>query len=153
MIIREFVEAGHVAFHQSFVDWEEAVRASCETLKADGTIEQAYEDAVVNSVKKYGPYIVLAPNIAMPHAQQGAEGVLKTAIGFMKVEEPVSFEEGNPEKDARLFFTLASQNPDLHLENMGKLAELLGNEAIIEELLTAKSVEDLLAIDMKYDEG
>ena len=74
------------------------------------------------------------PNVAMPHSQEGAAGVNKTAIGFMKLEKPVSFDENDPEKDAQLFFTLASCNPDQHLNNMMKLSEMLMNEDVVKAL-------------------
>lgn len=150
MLIKELVEKNRICFHQSFDNWEDAIAASCQPLLADNSIEEVYITAIIECVKKYGAYIVLAPNIAMPHSQEGAEGVNDTAISFMKVEEPVHFEEENPEKDARLFFVLASIDHDVHLQNMEKLAMLLLNDDLVEELLMAKSVEDLMAIDEKY---
>lgn len=150
MLIKELVDQRHICFHQHFDTWEDAIAASCQPLISDSTIKKEYVDAIIECVRKYGPYIVLAPNIAMPHSQEGAAGVNDTAISFMKVEEPVHFEEGNPEMDARLFFVLASVNHDVHLQNMEKLAMLLLNEELVEELLLAKSVEDLLKIDEKY---
>ncbi len=86
----------------------------------------------------------------MPHSQEGAEGVHKTTIAFMKLEKPVSFDAEDPEKDAQLFFTLASCNPDQHLNNMSRLSELLGNEEVIAELKKAKDSEDLLRIQERY---
>lgn len=77
-------------------------------------------------------------------------GVNKTAIGFMKLEKPVSFDENDPEKDAQLFFTLASCNPDQHLNNMMKLSEMLMNDDLVEVLLKAKTPEDLLEIQKTY---
>ncbi len=71
----------------------------------------------------------------------------------MKVEEPVHFDPEDPEKDARLFFVLASADHEKHLENMMRLSEMLMNEELVEELLEAKSKEDLLAIDKKYLEN
>ncbi len=53
-------------------------------------------------------------------------------------------------KDAVLFFTLASCNPDQHLDNMSRLAEMLSNEELVEELKKAKGPEDLLALEEKY---
>lgn len=150
MLIKELVEKNRVSFHESFPDWENAVVASCETLLADGSIEKSYVDSVVNCIKEYGPYIVLAPDIAMPHSQKGAVGVHDTAIAFMKVEQPVHFEEGNPEKDARLFFTLAAIDNDQHFANMQKLAELLFMDGFVQDMLQAKSTDDLLKIDRKY---
>lgn len=149
-MLREFVESKHYKFAEEAPDWREAIRMSCESLEADGTVEADYKDQIISCVEKYGPYIVIMPDVAMPHCQEGARGVHKTTIGFMKLEKPVSFEEGNPEKDARLFFTLASCNSDQHLENMTKLSEVLMNEDVVKELLEAKGPEDLLRIQEKY---
>ena len=144
------MESKHYKFAEEAPDWREAIRMSCESLEADGTVEADYKDQIISCVEKYGPYIVIMPDVAMPHCQEGARGVHKTTIGFMKLEKPVSFEEGDPEKDARLFFTLASCNSDQHLENMTKLSEVLMNEDVVKELLEAKGPEDLLRIQEKY---
>lgn len=151
MFLKELVDKERVCFHESFATWEDAIAASCQPLLKDGTIEQAYIDSVIDCVKKYGPYIVFAPNIAMPHSQEGAVGVHETAVSFMKVEEPVRFEEGNPDKDARLFFVLASTDHKKHMENMEKLAGMLLMPGMIDELLKVTNVEELLALDARYD--
>ena len=94
--------------------------------------------------------IVIAPDIAMPHAQGNTASVHQTAVSFMKVHEAVAFAADDRDKDARLFFTLASQNHEQHLENMSMLATMLDNEALIAELLTAQSNDDLRNIATKY---
>lgn len=152
-MLKEFVKSNHYKFAKEASDWEEAVRMSCECMEADGTVEANYKDDIIACVKKYGPYIVIMPNVAMPHCQECAKGVHKTAIAFMKLKKPVSFEPGNPEMDARLFFTLASCNPDQHLENMTKLSELLMNEKAVAALLEAETPEDLIEIQETCLEG
>lgn len=149
MFLQELVQKKRVCFHEKFNNWEEAIQASCEPLLKEHVVEQAYVDSVIGCVKKYGPYIVFAPNIAMPHSQEGAVGVHETAISFMKVEQPVHFEENNPDKDARLFFVLASVDHTKHMENMEKLATMLLQPGMIDALLEVKSEEDLLALDEK----
>lgn len=149
-MLREFVEQKHYKFAAEASDWKEAIRMSCESLEADGTIEANYKEDIVACVEKYGPYIVLMPNIAMPHSQEGAEGVHKTSIGFMKLDKPVSFDPEDPEKDAQLFFTLASCNPEQHMNNMVRLSELLMNEEVVAALLKAETPEDLLEIQKQY---
>ena len=89
----------------------------------------------------------------MPHSTEGAPGVLKTGIGFMKVEEPVHFDENDPEKDARLFFMLASNNPDEHLNNIMQLSEMLSNDDLVADLLECKNDEDVLKVAEKYKEA
>ena len=153
MLLKELVEQKHVSFHKGFPDWESAVTASCQPLLDDGSITPDYTDAVIRCVKKFGPYIVFAPKIAMPHSQEGAAGVRKTALSFMKVDQPVHFEGENPEKDAYLFFTVAAENHDQHLDNMQKLSALLCADGMVDCLLAAKDEEDLLLIDKKYSEG
>ena len=96
---------------------------------------------LINSIKKHGPYIVIAPKIAIPHAQEG-HGVNETAICFMKTNTPVSFGEGE-EYDAQLFFVLASIDNEVHLKNLTKMVELISDEETVEKLLEAQSVEDL----------
>lgn len=149
-MLKEFVELKHYKFAKSAPDWKEAIRMSCESLEADGTIEGNYKEDIIRCVEKYGPYIVIIPNVAMPHSQEGATGVNKTAIGFMHLEEPVSFEEGNPELDAQIFFTLASCNSEQHLKNMSRLTEMLTNEELIEALADVTCPEDLLELQKKY---
>lgn len=149
-MLREFVEKKHYKFAKSAPDWQEAIRMSCEPLIADGTVEKEYPEDIIACIKKYGPYIVIMPNVAMPHSQEYAQGVHKTAISFMKLDESVSFEEGNPELDAKLFFTLASCDSDQHLKNMQRLSELMMNGDAITALLDAQTPEDLIKIADEY---
>ncbi len=149
-MLREFVEKKHYKFAKEAPDWKEAIRMSCESLEADGTVGENYKEEIIACVEKYGPYIVIMPNVAMPHSSEGAQGVNKTAIGFMKLEKPVSFDPEDPEKDAQLFFTLASCNPEQHLDNMARLSEMLMNDDVVEALAEAKTPEDLLSIQQRY---
>lgn len=149
-MLREFVEKKHYFFAEEAPDWKEAIRMSCKSLEADGTVEANYKEDIIACVEKHGPYIVIMPNVAMPHSQENAVGVNKTAIGFMKLDKPVSFDPEDPEKDAQLFFTLASCNPEQHLDNMMKLSEMLMNEDVVKALAAAKTPEDLLKIQEQY---
>ena len=147
MILKDLVDKKLTIYEEGFDDWKEAIRANAIPLKKEGYIEDEYVDAVIACVEKHGPYIVIAPNIAMPHSTEGAPGVNKTGIGFMKVEKPVHFD---PEEDARLFFMLASENPEEHLNNLTQLADVLSNDDLVNDLLDAKNDEDVLAVAEKY---
>ncbi len=146
-LLKEIVEQNHAKFARNAKDWQDSIRMSCEVLEADGTVEDNYKEDIIECIKKYGPYIVITPGIALPHSQENAVGVHKTAIAFMKLEEAVYFDEGNNQLDANVFFTLASCDSEKHLENMSKLSELLMDEGIQERLKRATSIEDLLEID------
>ncbi|SUO93580.1 PTS sugar transporter subunit IIA [Suttonella ornithocola] len=149
-MLSEMLDKKHFLFADSFATWQEAIRASCQPLEADGTVDNTYSQQIIDCINKYGPYIVIAPMIAMPHSQENAEGVHGTAISFMKTQEIVAFDPDDREKDARLFFTIATQNHEQHLKNISALAMMLDNEALIEDLLIAETEKDLRELCRKY---
>lgn len=61
------------------VDWRDAVRQAGCTLVETGAASDRYVDAIVAAVEELGPYIVLAPGIAIAHARPD-DGA--TAVGF-----------------------------------------------------------------------
>ncbi|MCI7477172.1 MAG: PTS sugar transporter subunit IIA [Selenomonadales bacterium] len=144
-MLKELVEKGRISFHEGFDRWQDAIAAACEPLLKDGTIEQIYVDEIIKKVTELGPYIVIAPNIAIPHAQEGY-GVHDTAVCFMRTERPVSFSDDG-EYDARLFFVLASVNNDEHLKNLVEMSDALSDEDYVEKLLACKTAEDLLKLE------
>ena len=141
-MFKEFVEKKHYSFHEGFDDWRDAVRAACAPLLADGTIEKEYPEIIIEKVEELGPYIVIAPNICIPHAERG-----DTAMCFMKTEKPVSFDPNDPDKDARIFVVLAATDDEVHLNNLMALSETLSDEDIVAKVLEAKTPEDLLKIE------
>lgn len=140
-MLQELIEKKRYSFHEGFDTWEEAVHAACVPLIEQNAIDKLYVDEIIGSIKKHGPYIVIAPNICIPHAQEG-KGVNETAICFMKTEKPVHFSD-DPEHDAQLFFVLASTDNERHMQNLMNMVNLIENEANVEKLLRAKTVEDL----------
>jgi PTS system ascorbate-specific IIA component len=123
-------------------NWQEAIEFSCQTLVEKGLITQQYVDEIITCVQKYGPYIVIVPGVALPHSSQNSESVLGTAVSFTKMPQDVVFEEGNDEKNARLFFTLAAKNSEEHVENISKLSEMLMTDGLIEALLAVETMAD-----------
>jgi PTS system ascorbate-specific IIA component len=123
-------------------DWEEAIRMSCENLVEKEIINDSYVAEVIDSVRQYGPYIVIVPGVAMPHSTDKSEGVFGTAIAFTKFKEKIYFEAGNEDKQARLFFTLAAKNPAEHMDNIAALSDLLMTDGVIEALENMASRAD-----------
>ena len=145
-MFKELVAKKRYSFHEGFDDWRDAVRAACQPLLDDGTITPIYPNEIIKKVEELGPYIVIAPNICIPHAQEGV-GVNDTAMCFMKTEKPVHFDPNDPEKDARIFVVLASTNNAIHLENLSALSEALSDESIVEKVLAAKTPEELAKVE------
>lgn len=151
MLLREFVEKSRCRFIKNVDGWEDSIRQSCKSLEVDGAVTGEYADEIIACVKKYGPYIVITPGIALPHAMHNSNNAKESAISFMKVEQPVSFDDDNPDKNATLFFTLAARDTDEHLENMRRLFKMLTNEKLCDDLQNVSSEADLLLLADKYN--
>ena len=145
-MLKELVEKKRYSFHEGFDDWRDAVRAACQPLIDDGSIKTVYPDEIIKKVEELGPYIVIAPNLCIPHAQEGV-GVNETAMCFMKTEKPVHFDPNDPEKDARVFVVLASTDNNIHLQNLALLVETMSDEEKFSKILEAKTAEDLVKIE------
>lgn len=145
VLFKEFVAQKHYSFHEGFDDWREAIRAACAPLVMDGTIQKEYVSYIIEKVEELGPYIVIAPEICIPHAERG-RGVNRTAMCFMKSETPVRFHEDG-EHDARIFVVLAAADDEEHIQNLMELSERLSDEETVAKLLAATTPEDLLAIE------
>ncbi|MCD8499427.1 MAG: PTS sugar transporter subunit IIA [Clostridiales bacterium] len=143
-MFKELIEKNRFCFHDGFDTWQEAVEASCQPLLSQGAITPEYVAAIIRNVTEYGPYIVIAPDICIPHAQQGL-GVNETAISFMRTARPVHFSE-DPEQDARLFFVLASINNDDHLKNLQAMVEAVSDSDQVAVMLAATCPEDLATL-------
>ena len=144
-MLKELIDKGYYSIHDGFANWEDAVRASVQPLIDAGAVKAAYGDSIVNSVKKFGPYIVIAPDIAIPHAED-KDNVNETTICFMKSNTPVVFDPEDREKDARLFFVLASNDEEKHLSNLERLMEYLSDEEFMARLGEAKTLEEIRAL-------
>lgn len=138
--LKELFERGYFSIHERFDDWHDAIRASIAPLVKDGAVRDTYAESIFDSVKEYGPYICIAPDICLPHAANSGN-VEKTAICFMKCNTPVVFDE-EENHQSRLFFALAANDPGEHIDNMSKLMEMLDQEGLIEALLEARTEED-----------
>lgn len=133
-----------IRFEKSFDSWEEAIRTSSESLVNGDYINDKYVDEMIQSVKEYGPYIVIAPNIAMPHARPEA-GSNRVGFSVMICKTPVAFSE-EKEHQARLFVTLSCVSADTHLKMMQALVEVLGDEKKVQSLLETTDKDEVLTI-------
>ncbi len=123
--------------------WKEAVVTTTQYLEQKGYVTPDYADAIIQSTIDNGPYYVLCPGIAMPHARPEA-GVIKTGLGIHIFPEAVDF--GSEMGPANILFTLAATDSDTHIEVIQSLSEILSDEENIEQLVAAKSKQEVLNI-------
>lgn len=78
-MIRDWLTPDKIKVINSIDSWENAVRLAAEPLLMQGYIAGSYIEAILQSHKELGPYYVLAPGLAMPHARP-EQGVKKWII-------------------------------------------------------------------------
>ena len=138
----------------SVSNWQEAVRLAAQPLLAHGYIEESYIQAMIASINETGPYIVLAPKVAVPHASPDS-GVHQLGISLLQVKEPVDFsEDDDDDKKVQLIFVLAAVDSTAHLRALQELALILDDEEAIDSLIAASDPREILAIiDKIIEEG
>ena len=130
------IEAG-----ASATTWREAVTVAGDLLVAGGVTTPAYTEEMIQTVEKLGPYIVLAPGIAIAHSRP-SPAVLRTGLSLATLEDPVEF--GSKKNDpVRLVVGLAALDHDSHLEVMKALAKLLSNRSLVDQVIEAKTAEEI----------
>lgn len=152
-VLETIVEKKHYRFIDGEgVTWQEAIRLSAESLVEDGSVDADYYKQIIACIEKYGPYVVFEHNVAMPHTQENAEGAHKTGIGFMVSKKLIDFgtDEDGEKKEANLFFTLSSTNPDEHMDNIQQLSNIFMNDDLLDALQKAETPEDILKADKEF---
>lgn len=127
-------------------NWEEAVRVAAKPLTADMSVTPHYVDAMINNIKKFGTYIVVAPKVAMPHSRP-EDGVNKNCLALLKINEGVFFgDEADEEEKVYLIFVLGAVDSNSHIETLTQLMDIIDDEEKIDALAEAKSVNEILEI-------
>lgn len=130
----------NVQIIESASDWQEAIRLSVLPLEKGGYVKKCYKGNIIQAIEKLGPYILIAENIALPHARP-EQGTIKTQIAVTLFRKDVAFEGRSV--TARLFITLAAEDDSSHLNTLMKLSELLSEEENVERILHAEDVHTL----------
>jgi PTS system ascorbate-specific IIA component len=129
-------------------DWRHAISLSCKPLVDNGTIESRYVEAIFRSHEAIGPYYVIGPGIAMPHARP-EEGVNKLGISLTVIQQGVNFasEDNDP---VHLLVVLAATDSHSHIEIIAALAQLFDTPEDTAALIAATHVDDILSIISRY---
>ena len=124
-------------------DWKEAVKLSVEPLIESGAVKPEYYDAIIESTEQYGPYYILMPGMAMPHARPEA-GVQRDAFSLITLTEPIQFSDG---KDVSVLLALAATSSKMHTSvAIPQIIALFELENSVERLKDCKTADEVLAM-------
>jgi PTS system ascorbate-specific IIA component len=140
------IENNSITLNATATNWHEAIKIGTDMLEKSGAIQPSYYQAITSSIKKLGPYIVIAPDFAMPHARP-EDGVNKTAFALVTFAEPVYIEE----ERIKVMVTLAGSCSDEHMEGLMEVTQVLDDEESetginLDKLLVCKTNQDIFNV-------
>ena len=148
--VKRIQESNTIAVGRRAADWEEAVRDGGQLMVDARLVEPRYIDAIVRNHREIGPYFVIAPGIAMPHAKP-EHGVLSTGYALVTLAEAVEFGDEDNDPVDILIFAGAINRDEHNQEVIPQIAELCDNEEVIDALRKARDVGAVTAILQEFE--
>ncbi|MGR5367948.1 PTS sugar transporter subunit IIA [Photobacterium damselae] len=127
---------------------DSALDLACSALIDSRKVEPKYAEAIKKKHKEIGPYYVLAPKIAMPHARP-EDGVNELALQVTVFQNGVDF-ESEDNGPVFLSITLAAQDSNSHINTIMTLSELFQNEDDINTIINASKKTDIIEVLKRY---
>jgi mannitol operon transcriptional antiterminator len=143
-MLNELLTEQTIQLKDQVESWEEAIKVAGQPLIDQQSIRPEYVEAMISNVKELGPYIVIAPRIAIPHARPET-GVEQLGMSFLRLKEPVFFSHKEKHR-AQLIIVLAAIDNQTHLKALAQLTELLSNEDNVNQLISASDKKTVIEL-------
>ena len=142
-LLQDLLSEDNVSFHYPAETWEDVIRHGGQLMVDAGFIEPTYTEAMIDVVRDMGPYIVLAPGLAMPHARPEM-GAKQVGTALVTLEKPIDF--GSPENDpVSVAVFLCAPNKEEHIQLLTDIATLFEDEEFLDAAVNFESIEDVQA--------
>ncbi len=126
---------------------DDAINLTTSLLLQQGKINPSYPEAIIALHHNIGPYYVLAPKIAMPHARP-EDGVNELCLQLTVFRQGMDF--GSKDNGLVYFsISLAALDGDSHIQTIMILSEFFQNDEDIEGIINGSAAE-ILQIIQKY---
>ncbi|MBC1724784.1 BglG family transcription antiterminator [Listeria seeligeri] len=145
--LKELLPKERITFKDSVADWREAIQIASKSLQEEGYISKHYQSAMIENIEKLGPYIVIAPGIALPHASV-EDGAYRVGMSLLRLSQPVSF-SSKVKDQVKLIIVLASIDSYTHINALSQLTNLIMKHHLLEQIekaATASEIAEMLII-------
>jgi len=110
-------------------NWREVV-GECGKLLVDANdVEKPFVDSMIDVVEEFGPYMILAPEVAFFHGRP-SESVHRVCISLVTLAKPVVFEEYKKEK-IKCAFAFGAMDSESHINVLKGVAGLLQDKEFL----------------------
>lgn len=142
-LLQDLLSEDNVSFRYPAETWEDVIRHGGQLMVDAGFTNPTYTEAMIDVVRDMGPYIVLAPGLAMPHARPEM-GAKQVGAALVTLEKPIDF--GSPENDpVSVAVFLCAPNKDEHIQLLTDIATLFEDEEFLDAAVNFESLEDVQA--------
>ncbi len=148
--LMDIIEKESIVFNKEKVTWKDAIKLASKPLLVKGLISENYVDAMIESIVTWGPYIIIAPGIAFPHAFP-EDGVYGVGCSILCSQEPIPF-SNDPKHDVRIIVVITSNDGFSHIKSLSELTYLLTFHHLSDKITEAKSSEEIYSIIDSYIE-
>ncbi len=145
LMLSEALLPSRIRFLGQCENWEVAIKEASLPLLEQGAIEQEYVDAMIDSVHKNGPYIVLDDFFALAHARPN-EGVNELSMSLLKINNSVDLLG----KEVKVIVVLAATDNKAHLKALASLTELLMDKGNLDRIIKADKIDTVIKLIEKY---
>lgn len=141
MEFKEMINLERIRINVETKDWKEAIQKVGELMVKTQCVYESYINAMIRVAEKLGPYIVITPGVAFPHARP-EDGVIKPCFAIITLKEPIEF--GNPENDpVKMVIGFAATDDKQHLNALQTLVDILSNRELVEKMMNSNTEEEL----------
>ena len=137
-MIQDILEDHKIQITSKKMDWKDSIRFGAKPLLDEESITEQYIGEMIHNVEEYGPYIVIAPHMALAHARP-EDGAKKLDLSLTIFKNPISFGESDDQK-VSVMFCLSAIDSFSHLNIMKSLVNLIRATNKIEELSNAMDI-------------
>ena len=142
-LLQDLLSEDNVSFRYPAETWEDVIRHGGQLMVDAGFTDPTYTEAMIDVVRDMGPYIVLAPGLAMPHARPEM-GAKQVGAALVTLEKPIDF--GSPENDpVSVAIFLCAPNKEEHIQLLTDIATLFEDEEFLDAAVNFESIEDVHA--------
>lgn len=143
-MLNQWLNDTTIALREEVESWPQALEICAQPLLDAGVIEPGYVTAIIQQHHQLGPYYVLAPGLAMPHARP-EEGACGMGLSLLKLHHGVAFsaDEFDP---VDVIIMLAAPDKHSHIEMISALAELFSSDEDLTRLHQAQTLEEIKTI-------
>ncbi|EWG74215.1 MULTISPECIES: PTS sugar transporter subunit IIA [unclassified Enterobacter] len=147
-MLKKWIYDTTITLQESVEDWPQALELCAKPLLDLQVIEPEYVTAIIQQHHTLGPYYVLAPGLAMPHArpEEGAKGL---GLSLLKLKQGVSFGAGEFDP-VDVIIMLAAPDKNSHIEMISSLAELFSSDTDMDELHQVNTLEEIKTIINRF---